>query len=267
MKPAKVYIAAVLLITWIITSLLFINPIIGKKYFALVMFVPAILAIIFRRLTNEKQVDLFKNVTLKSLLFGIFYPVVFIGVCSLTAQWTGLGGIDVNETVTFKTVIFIIAAAVIGLFPAWGEEYGWRGYLLPKLTDTYGKTKATVIVGVVWGLFHVPAVFMLARADGTGNPLLICAVQACSAFLFSFPASYCYYSSRSLLPVLFLHSVWNTVNPFMLGDIYTNMPGLIRGYIIQINGEGMLGCIGGAIMMFCFIKLFKGGGGDYALKL
>lgn len=175
----------------------------------------------------------------------------------MIAQFTGLGSINVNETVTFKTIIFIIAAAAVGLFSAWGEEYGWRGYLLPKLTDTYGKTKATVIVGVVWGLFHIPAVFMLARAGGIGNPLLLCVVQAFSAFIFSFPSSYCYYSSSSLLPVLFLHSVWNTVNPFMLGDIYTNTSGLMGGDIIQINGEGILGCIVGTIMIFCFIKRFK----------
>lgn len=174
----------------------------------------------------------------------------------MTAQFTGLGSINVNETFTFKTMITIITTAAIGLFSAWGEEYGWRGYLLPKLTNTYGKTRATIIVGIVWGLFHIPAVFLLARASGIGNPLLLCVVQAFSAFTFSFPSSYCYYSSGSLLPVLFLHSVWNTVNPFMLGDIYTNTSGLVRGDIIQINGEGILGCIAGAIMIFFFVKLF-----------
>lgn len=256
-NPSKAYIVAVLLITWIITILLFINPVTGKKNFALVMFIPAILAIIFNKITQEKQMDLLKNATLKSLLFGIFYPIAFVSVCSLIAQFTGLGNISVNGTSAFKTIIFIITTATIGLFSAWGEEYGWRGYLLPKLTNTHGKTKATIIVGIVWGLFHVPAVFMLARASGIGNPLLLCAVQAFSAFMFSFPSSYCYYSSGSLLPVLFLHSVWNTANPFMLGDIYMNTPGLIKGNLIQINGEGILGCMVGAIMIFYFIKLFK----------
>lgn len=256
-NPARAYMVAVLFITWITTILLFVNPLIGETDFALVMFIPAILAIIFNKITNEKQMDLFKNVSLKSLLFGIFYPIVFISVCSLIAQLTGLGRINVNEPFTFKTIFIIISTVAIGLFSAWGEEYGWRGYLLPKLTNAYGKTKATMIVGIVWGLFHIPAVFMLAKISGIGDPLLLCLVQAFSTFMFSFPSSYCYYSSRSLLPVLFLHSVWNTVNPFMLGDIYTNTSGLIRGDIIQINGEGILGCIVGAIMIFCFVKLFS----------
>ena len=221
------------------------------------MFIPAILAIIFNKITNEQSVNLFKNTTLKSVLFGILYPIIFISICSLIAQFTGVGNISVNEIFIFKTIITVIVTIVIGLFSAWGEEYGWRGYLLPKLTNKYGKTIATIIVGIVWGLYHIPAIFLLAKATGIGNPLLLCVILAFSAFTYSFPSSYCYYSSNSLLPVLFLHSVWNTVNPLMLGDIYTNTSGLIRGDIIQINGEGILGCIVGAMMIFYFMKRFR----------
>lgn len=256
-NPAKVYIIAVLLITWIITIMLFINPAIGKKNFALIMFIPGIVAIIFKKITNEQRVNLFKNTTSKSLLFGIFYPIIFISVCSLIAQFTGIGHIIINEKITLKTIITIIVTVAIGLLSAWGEEYGWRGYLLPKLTKKYDRTKATMIVGIVWGLYHAPAIFMLAKTNGIDNPLLLCVIQALAAFTYSFPSAYCYYSSNSLLPVLFLHSVWNTVNPLMLGNIYTNTAGFIRGNIIQINGEGILGCIVGAIMIFYFIEKFK----------
>ncbi|MFB9324631.1 CPBP family intramembrane glutamic endopeptidase [Paenibacillus aurantiacus] len=34
-----------------------------------------------------------------------------------------------------------------------GEEYGWRGFLLPKLTQQLGKLRATVVVGIIWALF------------------------------------------------------------------------------------------------------------------
>jgi membrane protease YdiL (CAAX protease family) len=46
--------------------------------------------------------------------------------------------------------------AVNGLF-AFGEELGWRGYLLPKLMPL-GKWKAYVLVGIIWGLWHGPLV-------------------------------------------------------------------------------------------------------------
>ncbi|MBC2459170.1 type II CAAX endopeptidase family protein [Clostridium beijerinckii] len=255
--PEKVYIITVLLITWIITIMLFINPNIGKNDFALIMFIPAILAIIFNKITNDHQANLFKDTTLKSVLFGILYPIVFIGILSFIAQLTGVGNIIINKEFTFKSIIILIVSVVVGLFLALGEEYGWRGYLLPRLTKDYGKTKATIIVGIVWGLYHIPAVFLLAKATGIGNPLFLCVIQAFAAFTYSFPSSYCYYSSRSLLPVLFLHSVWNVVNPLMLGDIYTNTSGVISGDIIKINGEGVLGCILGAMMILYFVKQFR----------
>lgn len=256
-NPAKAYIITVLLITWIITILLFVNPTVGKQSFAVIMFIPAILAIIFNKFTRSIKINLFKNLTLKSLSFGILYPIIFILNCSLIAQLTGLGKLNLYRTFTVKAIITIIVSAFIGLFLAWGEEYGWRGYLLPQLTKQFGKTKATIIVGVVWGLYHIPAVFLLAKATGMSNPLLLCIIQACAAFTYSFPSSYCYYSSGSLLSVLFLHSIWDTINPFLLGDIYTNKFGLIVGNIMYINGEGILGCMLGTIMILWFIRQFN----------
>jgi membrane protease YdiL (CAAX protease family) len=36
-----------------------------------------------------------------------------------------------------------------------GEEYGWRGYLLPKLLPL-GELRASLLVGVIWGVWHFP---------------------------------------------------------------------------------------------------------------
>ncbi len=48
----------------------------------------------------------------------------------------------------------IIGPVFNGIF-GFGEELGWRGYLLPKLMPL-GKFKAYLMVGVVWGLWHAP---------------------------------------------------------------------------------------------------------------
>ena len=39
-----------------------------------------------------------------------------------------------------------------------GEELGWRAYLLPKLAGLYGRRKALLLSGLIWGLWHGPMI-------------------------------------------------------------------------------------------------------------
>ena len=72
------------------------------------------------------------------------------------------------------TLIGIFAASLIlgptvnGLV-AFGEELGWRGYLLPKLIPL-GKFRAYLLVGLFWGLWHAPLV--VAGFNYPGHPIL-----------------------------------------------------------------------------------------------
>lgn len=43
------------------------------------------------------------------------------------------------------------------------EEFGWRGFALPRLLDKYSLLTAGLILGIIHGLWHVPLHFM----DGT----------------------------------------------------------------------------------------------------
>ncbi len=67
----------------------------------------------------------------------------------------------------------VLAPFVNGIF-GFGEELGWRGYLLPRLMPM-GKPRAYLLLGVIWGLWHAPLV-AVGFSYGPGNPALNIAV-------------------------------------------------------------------------------------------
>lgn len=40
-----------------------------------------------------------------------------------------------------------------------GEEFGWRGFALPKLQNKYGPLIASLVIGTIWGIWHLPSFF------------------------------------------------------------------------------------------------------------
>ncbi len=258
---SKAYILAVLTISWLVTIALFINPPTGLKLFSIIMLIPGLLAIIFikvlHKISKAKLVYFAKTVSATSLLFGILYPLFFVIFCILIGIITGIGELNIQKIFTIKDTITTIISITATIFGVLGEEYGWRGYLLPELTKIKGKTNSTIIVGIVWALYHVPAVYLLARTTGSSNPLIVCFIQACAIFTLSFPFSYCFYLSKNMLPVILFHSIWNFLNTTILGNIYRNEQGIIEGNLIFLNGEGVLGLVLGTCLIYWFIKQFK----------
>jgi membrane protease YdiL (CAAX protease family) len=254
------YILVVLICSWVFAFLIFLKPSVGLSMFGWIMFFPAIVALIFNRLIHRKSIKsmfgcVFTKPNLKSMLFSIGYPLIFIATCGIIALVIDLGHFDLGGSTLTYIIISSIIVILVNLIFIFGEEYGWRGYLLPKLTKVTGKTMATIILGVVWALYHFPIVYLLAKTTGIGNPPLIATIQAVDVFFFAFASSYSYYISKgSLIPVMFLHSTWNTINVLILGNIYTNKSGLIAGNIPVINGEGILGLVLSGILVLWFIN-------------
>lgn len=67
------------------------------------------------------------------------------------------------------TLLLQVALSIILFFPAFGEEWGWRGYLGPKLEQVMSRPAAIVVGGILWGLWHAP-VTMAGHNFGVDYP-------------------------------------------------------------------------------------------------
>lgn len=65
----------------------------------------------------------------------------------------------------------VVLAASVVLFGG-NEEIGWRGLMLPALQTSYGALGASVIVGVVWALWHAP-LFMFSALNPAELPYVV----------------------------------------------------------------------------------------------
>jgi membrane protease YdiL (CAAX protease family) len=102
-----------------------------------------------------------------------------------------------------------------------GEEVGWRGYALPRLARSLGLGAASLVLGVVWAVWHLP-LFVLPESGSTGQsfPAYLLQVMAMSVVL-----AFLYWKTGgSLLLVMLMHaSVNNTTGivPAAIGGTIT----------------------------------------------
>ena len=170
-----------------------IPPVYGQYIIAGVMWVPALATVLTIKLITREGFGIanFRVGPLKPYLTSaLIVPACFAVIYGLT--WLlGLGqpdwqladfralmtsaGADLSDMPSPALVLpavflasLIVGPTINGLF-GFGEEFGWRGYLLPKLMPL-GKLRAYAIVGVVWGLWHAPLV--LIGFNYPGYPIL-----------------------------------------------------------------------------------------------
>ena len=88
-----------------------------------------------------------------------------------------LGEVHLTTHVTSGQIAWVSVLLFVTLIPVFGEEFGWRGYLLPHLAQQMSARKAVLIHAVVWWAWHQPLVIgqslvpALVSAKQTGQPI------------------------------------------------------------------------------------------------
>jgi len=103
-------------------------------------------------------------------LYFLLFPGRFDpGMGFLAAQVEAVGSpMPAGTLMLIQTAAALLYAPFLNMLFALGEEVGWRGYLTPALTGRFGKRKALVLSGVIWGMFHWPIILLSGYEYGTG---------------------------------------------------------------------------------------------------
>ncbi len=144
------------------------------------------------------------RVPLRFYVFALGYLAAIKGTVALlhrvaTGRWPAFG----------TTPWYVMLAATfisVAIGGQTGEEIGWRGYALPRLAHSIGLPAGSLLLGLIWALWHLPLFFMQGTTTtGQSFPLYLMQVTALStAFAWLWMRT-----GGSLLPVMLLHAAIN----------------------------------------------------------
>ncbi|MDE6750097.1 MAG: CPBP family intramembrane metalloprotease [Lachnospiraceae bacterium] len=208
------------------------------QFISLGMLCPALAALLTRYVTKEGFAVTGKDSMLLEISFkdkkwlyfvlAMFLPWLYIELGNALTLIIAPNAFDINKPELLeladneRAIIYIqpIAAIVSGVvvsFAAFGEEAGWRGYMMPKMIKLWGVRKAVIIGGILWGIWHWPLTYV-GHNFGIGYfgyPFTGFASMCAMCVFMGIILTYVTCKSGSIWPATILHAV-NNASPSVL---------------------------------------------------
>lgn len=172
-------------------------------------------------LTEKKEKRIAYGLKGKDIKASVFCVLLFIGLYLLRAilSYAVSGQISAVGEIAGDPMTWIMAGSLIINFflvfiAFFGEEYGWRYYLQPLLQSRFGKRWGVILLGVVWGLWHLPVNFFY-YSPGTG--LISAAGQQITCITLGIFFAYAYMKTENIWVPVVLHFLNNNLVPIITG--------------------------------------------------
>ena len=206
------------------------------KHYLLAWFGPAVLT--------------FAGMGIYFLLFpGSFDPDC--GYMKLTMEAAGMPyeaqAVPMNFLMLIQILQAVFLAPALNFVTCFGEEWGWRGYLLPKVSKYFSTIPTLLITGIIWGLWHAPLT-IIGHNYGLGYwgfPFTGIAMMCLFCITLGIFLSFVTLKTGSCIPAILGHGAINGIaaigiyftydggNPFV-GPAPTGIVGMIPFMVVAV---------------------------------
>jgi len=136
----------------------------------------------------------------------ILLPVILSGI----AVWINVSitGFQFDKTLLEQPLMIVptfLAMFFIG--GSFQEEFGWRGYALPRLLRKWNPAAASIILGSVWGFWHLPLFFITDTGQSFMNFGIFFLMVLSFTVLFTW---FSFKTNQNLFSALLFHTAINT---------------------------------------------------------
>lgn len=233
----------------IVLSAIFESLIIGTWqmfYAAFLMWTPALAAWItkFVYFQKEKNSLLFQKCKMKYIFIALGLPMIYLGIpyCIYWINNPSSMQIDWSLKLVGMAVVGILTTMVITL----GEEIGWRGFLVPRLTAWVGAKKTLLFTGLFWGAWHCPLLLSGIYMPGISNwykvPLFMIVITSVGVIIGGLTLR-----SKSVWPAVLMHAAHNNFDQNLLGAgtvgndkmYFVGETGIITAVIVVVIAVGV----------------------------
>ncbi len=165
--------------------------------------------------------------------YGLCKPQIFSAkmlfylplVVLLTANlWYGVA---LNGSPT-EVLLYILSMFCVGFL----EEMIFRGFLFKAMAEN-GVKSAIIVSSITFGIGHI-----VNLINGSGTELLPNILQIIYAVSIGFAFAMIYYKTKSLLPCVVTHSVFNGLSAFSNEAVMTPQRQIVSGILIAIISGG-----------------------------
>lgn len=231
-QPFLVFTTATFLVSWALwlpIALFDLSLSAGTIPLVLGAFAPSVIGVVLMRRVSspEKRRDFWRRVLdprLVSLRWWLAIGTMFPLLMATTLVIGAILGIELPENEFAATTLsrpisllgFVMLMAIGGPL---AEELGWRGFALDRLQFRHSAGVASLILGAVWALWHMPLFLIGFTTQGAmGLWSISAALWTAQVLLVSFIYTSAHNgNNRSILAAIAIHFMWNSVETIVVG--------------------------------------------------